>query len=856
MPLPVALSILRPTGLILLTLGSVVVHSVAHSPFVHFEGRQTHPVAVSFDGMHLLALNTPHARLAVYDISNAANSEPVLVAEIPVGLEPVSVRQRTADEVWVVNEVSDSISVISLSRGCVTDTIAVPDEPADIVFANGKAFVTCAQSKSIRVLDPISHAETGSIPVDGNSPRALAVSTDGQQLFVACLLSGNGTTTLPAALAPAPPPPTNAALPPAPQTGLIVTTGDPRLIYSVTDHDVAEINTSTNAIIHWHSDVGTNLFDLAVHPATGDVWVANTDARNAVRFQPNLRAHAVDNRIARIVHSTNVVSNFDLNPDVDYTVQPNPSAAAVALAQPTALLWAADGSHGWLAAYGSDRIAKLGADGSVLGRVDLRPAGADTRSMRGPRGLALHPSRPRLYVLNRMSNSVSVIDTIGQTVLAEIAAGSRSLMPDYIAQGRGYLYDARLSAKGTMSCASCHIDGDRDGLAWDLGNPGGVMTTVGTRSYHPMKGPMLTPTLRGAAASPPYNWRGDHGLLSINSHFANKLGGNPLPITELQVLLDYLVSLNLTPNPNRQLDNTLPPALGGGSPEAGKAKFEASSSKCTTCHTGTRGSNYTVPDPALTGSVQFFRVAPLHTLYQRGNFTPAAGSTLSGFGYLHDGSQSLLPMVHPTADTSLTGADFADVAAYLHCMDTNTVPAVGFNRTATLTNRASSSLNVELSTLEEQASLGGRVDAVARGRWHGRLQAFLWSGEDMLWHGDRNDEPGLSRTELLAEMVSDDVLTFLGVPPYMGKNYSIDQDDSEILDGDDRVPPTSLTQTADGMQLHGPGNFGWVPEWNAALNDPWQTLTTPTTTRDAVESAFPIPMPEATRRFFRFRRTW
>ena len=30
-------------------------------------------------------------------------------SEIPVGLEPVSVRARTNDEVWVVNEVSDSV---------------------------------------------------------------------------------------------------------------------------------------------------------------------------------------------------------------------------------------------------------------------------------------------------------------------------------------------------------------------------------------------------------------------------------------------------------------------------------------------------------------------------------------------------------------------------------------------------------------------------------------------------------------------------------------------------------------------------------------------------------------------------
>jgi hypothetical protein len=33
-----------------------------------------------------------------------------LIAEIPVGIEPVSVHPRSNNEVWIVNEVSDSVS--------------------------------------------------------------------------------------------------------------------------------------------------------------------------------------------------------------------------------------------------------------------------------------------------------------------------------------------------------------------------------------------------------------------------------------------------------------------------------------------------------------------------------------------------------------------------------------------------------------------------------------------------------------------------------------------------------------------------------------------------------------------------
>ena len=40
--------------------------------------------------------------------------------------------------------------------------------------------------------------------------------------------------------------------------------------------------------------------------------------------------------------------------------------------------------------------------------------------------------------------------------------------------GRPFLYDTSLtSSHGDSACASCHIFGDFDSLAWDLGDPDG-----------------------------------------------------------------------------------------------------------------------------------------------------------------------------------------------------------------------------------------------------------------------------------------------------------------------------------------------------------------------------------------------
>ena len=48
--------------------------------------------------------------------------------------------------------------------------------------------------------------------------------------------------------------------------------------------------------------------------------------------------------------------------------------------------------------------------------------------------------------------------------------------PPSVVDGRRFLYDASLtSSHGDSSCASCHIFGDFDSLAWDLGNPDGTV---------------------------------------------------------------------------------------------------------------------------------------------------------------------------------------------------------------------------------------------------------------------------------------------------------------------------------------------------------------------------------------------
>ena len=280
--------------------------------------------------------------------------------------------------------------------------------------------------------------------------------------------------------------------------------------------------------------------------------------------------------------ATGNISLHDLNPGIDYGQLPNPSALAASLAQPTSIVFSQDGARLWVAAFGSDRVAELsGADGSIVRRIDVRPSMADSRQMRGPRGLVLHPTRDRLYVMNKLSDTISVIDTAATAtapLLAETAVASHDPMPPLVRQGRGYLFDARLSGNGTGSCASCHLDTDRDGLAWDLGDPNGVMVTVNgknnsihdstprPRVMHPMKGPMTTQTLRGMQPHRIFHWRGDRpDIQSFNPTFRDLLGGSLISDDDMDALAAYLLSVRHHANPNRQLDRSLPPMLDNGS---------------------------------------------------------------------------------------------------------------------------------------------------------------------------------------------------------------------------------------------------------------------------------------------------
>src|SRR5690348_7822462 len=125
---------LSPRRLVPLLAFLVVLHAVDVAAFVTFESGQVRPLAMSPDGTHLFAVNTPDDRLEIFDLTSG---DPVHAGSVAVGLEPVAVAARSDGEVWVVNHLSDSVSIVDVASSPprVTATLLVGDEPRDIVFA-------------------------------------------------------------------------------------------------------------------------------------------------------------------------------------------------------------------------------------------------------------------------------------------------------------------------------------------------------------------------------------------------------------------------------------------------------------------------------------------------------------------------------------------------------------------------------------------------------------------------------------------------------------------------------------------------------------------------------------------------
>ena len=175
--------------------------------YVNFESPPIDALALSSDGNTLFATNTPNGTLVIVDVSGP---EMFRIGEIATGIEPVSVgvQPGTNDRyVWVLNFVSDTVSVVDTLASRVVDIVRVGDEPASITFNQdgSTAFVVTQgppafsdsdpirQQSGVVAIDTSTRQIVGKLILDMNTPRRSVMVADQNKLVVAALRSGNNT---------------------------------------------------------------------------------------------------------------------------------------------------------------------------------------------------------------------------------------------------------------------------------------------------------------------------------------------------------------------------------------------------------------------------------------------------------------------------------------------------------------------------------------------------------------------------------------------------------------------------------------------------------------------------------------
>ncbi len=810
----------------------------------NFEEIQIKPITVARVDGHdfLLVCNTPDDSLEIYSIRGHT-----LLHRLPTGQGPVSVVYHPElQRLYTANMLGDSITVARLGaeepssiKVTLEQTTWVGDEPWHLAFYTLPGDETTPPQETLLVsrqtfdtvgwLDALTlqavapgllqvHAETP-IDLDGDGvpdvdfglkePRTLALL--GDQLVVIATKGGN----------------------------------------SVYDNDVWCSDLATG-VTRQHGGLGSFNANLTTD-SSGNVYVVGGLARNGeLSGEPEV-ASALTGFVKSMFFFVQdictdqiQIDSRDLNaiPGVQAInpvtglsePAPVPNDDSLTMPMDVAVL-ERDGvvAKIYVTAFSIDRVGVLTPDFSQpvsawgVKDLDIRPV---HNPMAGPRGLAVKPKNPEVpedrdlvYVLNRLDNSVTVIDAATDSVTTSFALANDP-RPEYVRAGQEFLFGAQHSGNHKVSCASCHLDARTDRLVWDLGNDDPAVTIPETlkdnagfvNAWPSQKGIMVTQSLQGLLnfevdqqsqrlfTNAPYHWRGDRNdFEDFNPAFVSLLGaGEQLTTEQMDKYKEYVFSILYPGNPkqplNRRfsgdfgpLDEADDPAVGSGAQHGLKLFHIVSSDgrSCVHCHALPEGSNNLLTE----GPNNPIEVAALRHIFQRegrldkGRTTLPSDAPFSGItGLAHTGGiGAASPFNQPPFNEldfnpvlsidafnrlffslSICGTfgdfcpDLQDLNAFNHEFDTGMSGLVGIPWTVDLTTPAGFTA-LALNLFEGQAQVAN-VGLAVNAFIGGTVTGYAYSPT-----GDRYQQipsgPGLDRAGVLALLATgNDRLVFQATP--------------------------------------------------------------------------------------------
>ena len=278
---------------------------------------------------------------------------------------------------YVTNSGSDCVTVIDRQRDSVVATIAVDQSPMGIVASpdGDKIYVANSGSNNISVIDTGLNRVINTIANFGHSPAELALSGDGLTLY----------TTNP------------------------------------NSDNISVIDTLSNIVTGWIY-VGNNPADIVADQNSHKVYVVNK-ASNSVSIV-NVNTSTVENTVTVGFNPTSVaihqdklyVSNAGSNSISVIDIPSYSVTKTISLSQKPM----------WLVSGLSDRIYVSGADNEVsfiYPSMDMTTRNISVGDL--PSQMAVDSLRRKLYVVNTMSEDLSVIDLTKKRLKTVIQVGRR-----------------------------------------------------------------------------------------------------------------------------------------------------------------------------------------------------------------------------------------------------------------------------------------------------------------------------------------------------------------------------------------------------------------------------------------------
>jgi len=553
-------------------------------------------LAITSDGGMLLVVCENTNTVQVIDtVTNKVS------AEIAVGTNPYDITigpdERRA---YVSNRWDDTVSAIDLATLEVVQTIPTGGDPHGLVFdSTGKTlYVANLYHNDVSLISTETWQTIKRLKA-GVKPLEVALSPDGRYVYVSNLLT------------------------------------DPVPFRTSARAEVTIIDTELQIVVDRRQLPGADILQgIAVSPDSELVAVALELPKNLIPetqvYQGWMVTYGIAVLDARPGGRTAILLLDEMN---SY------------YADPFGIKFSPDGKYLYVSSSGVDAVSVIdvGKMRSVLqvrdGAITLpdetmtmyaRNLGLSIKYVVGrietqfnPKGMAVSRDGRRIYVANRLSDSISVIDAASQQVLDTIILGGPETTT-LVRRGEYMFNHAIISFQQQLACNTCHPESNVDGLLYDIAVDGGLGgNLVDNRS------------MRGVAYTGPFKWSGKNPTLHRQEGpraaqlFFRSHGFEP---EDRKAVVAFIETTPRYPNRHVAPDGDLTP-----SQQRGMEIFERSRSndgryipignRCVTCH----------PAPYRTGR-QMNDVGTKAYFDTNGEFdTPQLNGVYLTPPYLHDG---------------------------------------------------------------------------------------------------------------------------------------------------------------------------------------------------------------------------